>query len=52
MAWTSMPFLRNGRLRSADIAELRNVLARAQGFSVLAEHDRAGTRQDLITAIP
>jgi undecaprenyl-diphosphatase len=36
----------------ADIAELRGVLARAQGISILAEHERAGYRQDLITAIP
>ena len=36
----------------ADIAELRGVLARAQGIAILSEHDRAGARQDLITAIP
>lgn len=36
----------------ADVTELRGVLARAQGISILAEHERAGTRQDLITAIP
>ncbi len=36
----------------ADVAELRGVLARAQGISIIAGHERAGTRQDLITAIP
>lgn len=36
----------------ADIEELRGVLARAQGLSILSEHERAGIRQDLITAIP
>ena len=36
----------------ADIADLRGFLARAQGLSILSEHERAGTRQDLITAIP
>ena len=35
-----------------DVAELRGVLARAQGIAVLSAHERAGTRQDLITAIP
>ncbi|PZF76221.1 hypothetical protein DK847_13535 [Aestuariivirga litoralis] len=36
----------------ADIADLRGELARAQGLSVLSQHDRAGMVQDLITAIP
>ncbi|WP_421694659.1 bifunctional DedA family/phosphatase PAP2 family protein [Aestuariivirga sp.] len=37
---------------AADIEELRGVLARAQGLSILAQHERGGDRQDLITAIP
>lgn len=36
----------------ADIAELRAVLARAQGLAILSQHDRGGIRQDLITATP
>ncbi len=36
----------------ADVEELRGVLARAQGLSILSGHERGGTRQDLITAIP
>jgi len=36
----------------ADIAELRGVLAGAQGLTILSEHERAGVRQDLITAAP
>ena len=36
----------------ADVEALRDVLARAQGISMLSQHDRGGTRQDLITALP
>ena len=36
----------------ADVAELRSVLARAQGIAILSEHERGGLRQDLITATP
>ena len=36
----------------ADVEDLRNVLAAAGGMSILSQHDRAGMRQDLITAIP
>lgn len=36
----------------ADVEDLRNVLAAAGGMSILSQHDRAGIRQDLITAIP
>jgi membrane protein DedA with SNARE-associated domain/membrane-associated phospholipid phosphatase len=36
----------------SDIADLRSVLASAQGIAILSAHDRAGTMQDLITAIP
>jgi len=35
-----------------DIAGLRDVLVQSKGLSRLAEHDRAGDTQDLITAIP
>jgi undecaprenyl-diphosphatase len=36
----------------ADVAALRGVLASAQGISMLSQHDRGGTLQDLITALP
>jgi hypothetical protein len=36
----------------ADVTELRAALAKAQGFTILAQHERAGTTQDLITATP
>lgn len=36
----------------ADIDELRGLLASAQGISVLAAHERSGSRQDLISAMP
>lgn len=36
----------------ADVEDLRKLLAAAGGMSVLSQHDRAGIRQDLITAIP
>jgi len=35
-----------------DVEDLRGVLARAQGIAVISEYVRAGTRQELITAIP
>jgi undecaprenyl-diphosphatase len=35
-----------------DVAALRDVLASAQGLSVLAQHERAGAVQDLVTAVP
>jgi membrane protein DedA with SNARE-associated domain/membrane-associated phospholipid phosphatase len=37
---------------AADVASLRDSLGQAQGLTVLAEHDRDGDRQDLITATP
>lgn len=36
----------------ADVEALRNVLASAQGISMLSQHDRGGSLQDLITALP
>lgn len=36
----------------ADVEDLRKLLAAAGGMSILSQHDRAGMRQDLITAIP
>jgi membrane protein DedA with SNARE-associated domain/membrane-associated phospholipid phosphatase len=36
----------------ADVEALRNVLAGAQGISMLSQHDRGGNLQDLITALP
>lgn len=36
----------------ADVEGLRTALAHAQGLSILSQHDRAGVRQDLITATP
>ena len=35
-----------------DVAVLLGALAKAQGLSVLARHERAGAAQELITAIP
>ena len=35
-----------------DVAALRGALAKAQGLSVLAQHEREGAVQDLVTAIP
>ena len=37
---------------AADVDSLRAALAKAQGLSILAAHERGGTRQDLITALP
>ena len=37
---------------ATDIAALRAALAKAQGLSILAAHERGGTVQELITALP